>query len=92
MDAIGTPTYNILLDLMRCQVKHPHIIQQNNGDDGSISDGNSGSNAKQCAKVGKSYSACHAAVMGVGNFNGRKHCGEEMEQLFQCVNPDTSLP
>lgn len=87
MDAIGTPTYNILLDLMKCQVKHPN--SGNNSDGGS--GGSLGSGSKKCAKVEKIYSACHAAVMGVGNYKGRKHCGEEMEQLFLCVNPDTSF-
>lgn len=85
MDAIGTPTYNMLLDLMKCQVKHPNISD-------SSSSASGGDDAKKCVKVEKAYSACHAAVMGVGNYKGRKHCGEEMEQLFLCVNPDASIP
>eukprot|EP00584_Thalassiosira_punctigera_P002952 CAMPEP_0172536216 /NCGR_PEP_ID=MMETSP1067-20121228/8017_1 /TAXON_ID=265564 ORGANISM="Thalassiosira punctigera, Strain Tpunct2005C2" /NCGR_SAMPLE_ID=MMETSP1067 /ASSEMBLY_ACC=CAM_ASM_000444 /LENGTH=120 /DNA_ID=CAMNT_0013321245 /DNA_START=100 /DNA_END=462 /DNA_ORIENTATION=- len=84
MDAIGTPANNLLLDLMRCQVKHPNI---NGGSDGK----RGGSDAKECVKAEKIYSACHAAVMGVGNFKGRKHCGDEMEQLFLCVSPGASL-
>ena len=89
MDAIGTPSYNLLLDLMKCQVKHPNIKKNiSSGSDGS------GSNAadKVCAKVEKNYSACHAGVMGVGNFKGRRNCGEEMEKLYQCVNPGATLP
>lgn len=74
--AIGTPAYNLLLDLLRCQAKHP------NRSEGS----RSGANAKECVKTEKMYSACHAAVMGVGNYQGRKNCGEEMERLFACVN------
>jgi len=89
MDAIGTPTYNLLLELMKCQVKHPNLVAT----DSSVSaDNTAGSGAKKCVKIEKAYSACHAAVMGVGNYNGRKHCGEEMEQLFLCVNPDAVLP
>ncbi|KAL9180096.1 hypothetical protein ACHAXT_008066 [Thalassiosira profunda] len=70
---IGTPAYNLLLQLLRCQVKHPNIS-------------GAGGDAKKCVKAEKAYSACHAAVMGVGSYNGRKHCGEEMESLFACVN------
>ena len=77
MNAIGTPTYNMLLDLLKCQVKHPNII---------TSDGDA---KKSCAKAEKNYNACHAAVMGVGNFNGMRHCGEEMEKLNKCVKPDS---
>ena len=87
-EAIGTPTYNLLLDLLRCQVKHPNnAIAKDNG-------GAGGSDAKKCVNVEKMYSACHAAVMGVGNYKGRKNCGDEMERLFSCVNNnmDGSLP
>ncbi|KAL7531129.1 hypothetical protein ACHAWF_003644 [Thalassiosira exigua] len=80
MDVIGTPAYNLLLDLLKCQAKHPNIVG-----------GGSEGGAKRCAKAEKAYSACHAAVMGVGSYEGRKHCGEEMVRLFQCVNPDASL-
>ncbi|KAL3782997.1 hypothetical protein ACHAWO_011715 [Cyclotella atomus] len=77
-DAIGTPTYNILLEFLRCQVKHPN----------TTFDAATGSDKKkECLKPEKMYSACHMAVMGVGNYEGKKHCGEEMLQLFQCVNP-----
>ena len=80
-EAIGTPTYNLLLDLLRCQVKHPNnaIAKDNVG-------GAGGSDAKKCVNVEKMYSACHAAVMGVGNYKGRKNCSDEMERLFSCVN------
>lgn len=84
-EAIGTPAYNVLLDLMKCQVKHPNI---SGGDDGESGVGGS---AKRCVKAEKRYAACHAAVMGVGNYNGRKHCGEEMERLYACNNPKCSI-
>ena len=76
--AIGTPTYNILLDLLRCQVKHPN---------GTVDVTSVEEKKKECIKIEKTYSACHMAVMGVGNYKGIKNCGKEMEQLFQCVNP-----
>lgn len=69
----------VLPVLFRCQVKHPNVKDSDNS-------------AKTCVKVEKNYSACHAGVMGVGNYKGRRHCGEEMEQLYLCVNPNASLP
>lgn len=42
---------------------------------------------KECLKAEKMYSACHMAVMGVGNYKGKKHCSEEMMQLLKCGNP-----
>lgn len=81
MDGIGTPGYNLLLDFLRCQAKHPNLDGDRAG--GSVAR----APAKRCVKEEKKYSACHASVMGVGNFEGRRHCGEEMERLFLCVNP-----
>lgn len=77
-DAIGTPTYNILLDFLRCQVKHPNTTF----DTATMAD-----KKKECLKAEKMYSACHMAVMGVGNYKGKKHCSEEMMQLLKCGNP-----
>ena len=61
---IGTPSYNMLLDLLKCQVKKKKL---------------------DCIKVEKSYSACHSSIMGVGNYNGKRNCSEEMERLYLCV-------
>jgi len=88
MHVIGTPGYNLLLDFIRCQVKHPNIRDVDGGGSSSVP----GRDAKACVKVEKAYTACHAAVMGVGNYKGHRHCGEEMERLYMCVNPDASLP
>ena len=63
-DDIGTPSYNMLLDLLKCQVKKKKL---------------------DCIKVEKSYSACHSSIMGVGNYNNRRNCNEEMERLYHCV-------
>lgn len=69
---------------MKCQSKHPNNTFGDSKE--KATDG------KPCVKVEKAYNSCHAAIMGVGNFKGRKNCGEEMESLFQCVNPNASLP
>ena len=85
LDEIGTPRYNLLLDLMKCQSKHPNIIGDKNEEKIQI-------DAKPCLKVEKAYNSCHAGIMGVGNYKGRKNCGQEIESLFLCVNPNASLP
>lgn len=78
--AIGTPSYNILLDFLRCQAKHPNPTSPEAKVDEE--------KKKECMKLAKMYSTCHMAVMGVGNYKGKKHCATEMTELFKCVNPD----
>lgn len=91
MDDIGTPRYNLLLDLLKCQVKHPNQNLTNSMNDGDNAEKKKTS-VQNCTKVEKAYSACHAGIMGVGNYNGHKNCGKEMESLLTCVNPNVSLP
>jgi len=89
-EAIGTPSYNLLLELLRRQVKHPNNYSDNlNASGGSFDDGSSSGIVRSgdWAKLEKKYSACHAAIMGVGNFRGRKNCAEEIMNVFRCVNP-----
>ena len=38
-----------------------------------------------CNDESKRYENCHASVMGVGNFEGRKNCGKELEVLYKCT-------
>lgn len=64
LDAIGDRKNNVLLDLMRCQVK---------------------ADKSKCQKESKLYETCHAGVMGIGNFEGRKNCGKELEVLYRCL-------
>ena len=40
---------------------------------------------KLCDTALKSYEKCHGAVMGTGQYNGRRDCGSELEALFDCV-------
>jgi hypothetical protein len=84
-DAIGTPAYNTFLDLLRCQAKHPNMDEGSNPSE--MRDPK-----KKCLNVEKNYSSCHAAVMGIGNYKGRKNCGEEIEQFYRCANPESSSP
>ena len=38
-----------------------------------------------CQTESKRYEQCHASVMGIGNFEGRKNCGHELEALYNCL-------
>ena len=38
-----------------------------------------------CQRESKLYENCHAGVMGIGNFEGRKNCGQELEVLYKCL-------
>ena len=90
LEDIGTPRYNLLLDLLKCQVKYPN---NNNDIASTLNEGKEEKETKEaccCMKVEKAYSVCHAGIMGVGNYKGRKNCGTEMESLFMCVNPNAS--
>ena len=40
---------------------------------------------KSCKNEEKEYTRCHQSFMGVGSYNGRKHCGLELEQLYTCL-------
>mmetsp|Transcript_5691 Transcript_5691/g.10797 ORF Transcript_5691/g.10797 Transcript_5691/m.10797 type:complete len:109 (-) Transcript_5691:142-468(-) len=39
----------------------------------------------KCRNESKRYESCHASVMGVGNYEGKKHCGGELEILYKCT-------
>ena len=43
------------------------------------------SKSKICSLKEKVYSKCHSGIMGVGSYEGRKHCGTELESLVSCV-------
>lgn len=66
LEAIGTPRYNLLLDLLRCQVR-------------------AAERKAACVAMEKKYSNCHGGIMGTGSYGGKKHCGEEMEDLLHCA-------
>jgi hypothetical protein len=67
LEAIGSKQNNILLNLLRCQSKQMSIRRMKN---------DSNNNNNGCSNVEKFYTKCHSSVMGTGNFNGRKHCGQ----------------
>jgi len=76
-------------------VKNPNSNSNNNNLASTLNDNKEKKTidgTKGCVKVEKAYSACHAGIMGVGNFEGRKNCRKEIEDLLLCVNPNVSLP
>ena len=41
----------------------------------------------ECKSESKMYENCHASVMGVGAFEGRKNCGKELDDIYKCILP-----
>ena len=43
---------------------------------------------KICKELVSAYEKCHSSVMGTGKYpeTGRTHCGEELYNLYLCVN------
>ena len=37
-----------------------------------------------CKTAEKLYGSCHASVMGTGNYNNQKDCGDELHQWLEC--------
>lgn len=40
---------------------------------------------KTCDDKSRAYTKCHQSFMGTGSYQGRKHCGLEMQALWECV-------
>jgi len=38
-----------------------------------------------CKDYIKAYTKCHGSVMGTGNYNGQKHCGDELKKWLECA-------
>lgn len=73
LEAIGSKPNNDVLDLLRCQNKQMVRKIKNNID------------ANDCSNIEKMYTKCHSSVMGTGNFEGRKNCGDELQSFLDCT-------
>ena len=40
---------------------------------------------KSCNDFGTEYRKCHSSFMGVGSYNGKRNCGDEMMSLYNCL-------
>jgi hypothetical protein len=40
---------------------------------------------KTCLDQEKEYTSCHKSFMGVGSYKGRRHCGDKMMSLYNCL-------
>jgi hypothetical protein len=40
---------------------------------------------KTCQGFEKEYTKCHKSFMGVGSYKGKRHCGDEMSRLHDCI-------
>jgi hypothetical protein len=65
LQTTGDQKTNLLLNLLRCQVK--------------------ATTAKSCKEIEKEYTKCHQSFMGTGSYKGKKHCGDELQALYDCV-------
>ena len=45
---------------------------------------------KQCQKLEKEYSLCHKSFMGMGTYKGKRDCGEQLSEIYQCVTQSSS--
>ena len=70
LEDIGSRPNNLMLEFLKC---HTKVVQKTNQD-------------TACKGLEKSYLSCHASVMGTGNFNGQKHCGEQLKEWLECCS------
>ena len=40
---------------------------------------------RECKEKGQEYTMCHNSFMGVGTYKGKKNCGKEMNEFYQCL-------
>eukprot|EP00529_Nitzschia_sp_RCC80_P033293 CAMPEP_0113444422 /NCGR_PEP_ID=MMETSP0014_2-20120614/2657_1 /TAXON_ID=2857 /ORGANISM="Nitzschia sp." /LENGTH=129 /DNA_ID=CAMNT_0000335431 /DNA_START=97 /DNA_END=486 /DNA_ORIENTATION=- /assembly_acc=CAM_ASM_000159 len=40
---------------------------------------------KSCEDFGTECRKCHNSFMGVGSYNGKRNCGDEMMSLYKCL-------
>ena len=45
---------------------------------------------RNCKDTEKEYSLCHKSFMGMGSYKGKRHCGDELRSLYQCVLQEPS--
>ena len=69
LDTTGDKKTNSLLSYLQCQV------QKNGLPNVKI----------LCNDISKEYTKCHQSFMGTGSYQGRKDCGKEMNELWDCV-------
>jgi hypothetical protein len=72
LNALGEPNYNNFLKFVKCQSK-------------SKAAAGNGNKQPPCKPEEKSYDTCHQSVMGVGSYNGRKACAQELSKLVACA-------
>ena len=69
LDTTGDKKTNALLAFLKCQAKASKAAEV----------------IPSCQAQDKEYALCHQSFMGVGSYKGKKHCGDQMEALYNCV-------
>lgn len=69
LDITGDKKTNALLAFLKCQAKASKAADV----------------IPSCQIQDKEYTLCHQSFMGVGSYKGKRHCGDQMEALYNCV-------
>ena len=89
LTGIGSRPNTILLDFLKCYTKE-HAKTTNIGAGAPVSSSSEGGgnsnkdNPDTCRSVEKAYTSCHLSVMGTGNYNGHKQCGDPLQEWLDC--------
>ena len=89
LTGIGSRPNTILLDFLKCYTKE-HAKTTNIGAGAPVSSSSEGGgnsnkdNPDTCRSVEKAYNNCHLSVMGTGNYNGHKQCGDPLQEWLDC--------
>ena len=77
-NAIGSPDNNTLVTFLQCETKR----NSRTADYHPVPE-----SAVTCKDLVAVYRRCHGSVMGTGKYpdTGRRHCGEELKELYTCV-------
>lgn len=85
---IGSRPNNILLDFLKCYTK---VQAKKNVETQALSSNGGGvhvhvhdNDKDTCRSVEKSYNNFHLSVIGTGNYNGHKQCGDQLQDWLEC--------
>ena len=71
LEMTGDKKTNALLAFLKCQQK----AKKSSG----------AANTSTCQAEEREYTSCHQSFMGVGSYKGKKHCGDPLGDLFNCI-------
>ena len=88
LTGIGSRPNTILLDFLKCytkgHAKTTNIVAGAGAFSSSERGGIPNKERDTCRSVEKAYNNCHLSVMGTGNYNGHKQCGDPLQEWLDC--------